>query len=75
MTSKTRNNRNTMLTEKNQSILSWVVSQPMAGSSKKPVLIVEASLKIRYFDFNEEAIVLICDSTGRSEFWDKFHLL
>ena len=23
----------------------------------------------------KEAMVLICDSTGRSEFWDKFHLL
>ena len=35
--------------------------------SWKSILIMEASLKIRYFDFMKEAIVLICDNTGRSE--------
>ena len=66
----------TMFTETNQLLLSWKVSQlppyaqkksarcrrDFAGSSKKPLLIVEASLKIRY-----NYIILICDSTGRSE--------
>ena len=73
------NNSKTMRMEMNQSLLSWVVSQPtpyaqkvsqlpscLAGSSKKPLLIVEASLKIRYFDFNERTY---SDSIGRSEFF------
>ena len=50
------------------SLLSWEVSQPppyaqkfqptpvvSSGSSKKPLLIVEASLKIRYFDCKERS--------------------
>ena len=63
------NNRKTMLKEKNQSLLSWVVSQPPSyaqkksahchhdspGAAIKPLLIVEASLKIRYFDFKERS--------------------
>ena len=61
-------NRKTILVEMNQSILSWEVSQPppyaqnvspllscLARSSKKPLLIMEASLKIRYFDFKERS--------------------
>ena len=61
------NNSKTMLTEKNQSLLSWVVSQhlpyahkksarchrDLPGAARSPLLIVEASLKNRYFDFNE----------------------
>ena len=41
------------------------VSRRNYKSSKKPLLIVEASL--RYFDLMKEAIILICDSTSRSE--------
>ena len=57
------NNRKTMLTEKNHTLLSWVVSQPPPYAQKKSALcvvprreqIVEASLKIRYFDFNKRS--------------------
>ena len=62
-----------MLTETNQSLLSWEVSQPLPYAqekvarcrrdSKKPLLIVEASLKINILTLTKEAIVLICDST------------
>ena len=34
---------------------------------KKPLLIVEASLKSDILTLTKEAIVLMCDSTGRSE--------
>ena len=60
-------------------LLSWEVSQPPpyaqkispllscpARSSKKPLLIRGSEFEIRYFD-KKEAIVLICDSIGRSE--------
>ena len=60
------NNRKTILMKNNQSLHSWELSQPpsyahtksepqlpsrLAGSSKKSLLIVEASLKITYLDF------------------------
>ena len=71
------NNRKTMLTEKNQSVLSWVVSQPplswLAGSSKKPLLIVEVSLKIRYFDFNERSYCTRCSDDGKIATLMQFH--
>ena len=44
------------------------VSRRSLKSSKKPLLIVEASLKTDILTKNE-AIVLICDSMGRSEIW------
>ena len=60
------NNRKTMLTEvttqlgsESASALCTKIVSPLlswlAGSSKKPLLIVEVSLKIRYFDFNERS--------------------
>ena len=56
-----------MLTEKNQSLLSWVVSQspPYAHKKSQPAAVVTrreqpkatthhgSELKIRYFDFNK----------------------
>ena len=62
-----KNNRKTMLTETNQSLLIWDQPLPyaqkvsplilscLARSGKKPLLIVETSLKIRYFDFKERS--------------------
>ena len=59
-----KNNRKTTLMETNQPLLSWssesAKSQPapvlnfnsVSRRSWKSILIVEASLKIRYFDFN-----------------------
>ena len=76
------NNRKMILTKNNQSLHSWELSQPpqyahtkgepqlpsrLAGSSKKPLLIVEARLKITYLDFIKISIELNFDSTGSSE--------
>ena len=72
------NNKKTMLTEKNQSLHSWVVSQPPPYAHKsQPAAVVtrrkqqEATTHCgidfenqRYFDFNEGSY---SDSTGRSE--------
>ena len=63
-----REKQKDIFVEMNQSLLTWEVSKPppyaqkcqsapvmSRRSSKKPLLIMEASLKIRYFDFKERS--------------------
>ena len=82
------NNRKMMLVEKNQSVLSWVVSQPppyaqkksarcrrdSPGAARSHYTLWKRVSKSDILSLTKEA-VLICDSTGRSEILGEIPLI